>query len=68
LQNGSQDNNDILKHFIDDFHSEKPTAFFNRKIFYADAAVILVGATYVPLLTTSHRTPWMRLTPPQETR
>ncbi|KAK3990437.1 Tryprostatin B 6-hydroxylase [Cladorrhinum sp. PSN332] len=44
-RSGNQDRTDILKHFLEDLHSPNPTAFFNRKIFYADAAVILVGAT-----------------------
>ncbi|KXX76972.1 Tryprostatin B 6-hydroxylase [Madurella mycetomatis] len=36
---------DIFKHFLEDFRSPKPKAFFNQNILYADAALILIGAT-----------------------
>ncbi|KAK0710627.1 cytochrome P450 [Lasiosphaeris hirsuta] len=36
---------DIFGHFIEDFGSQKPTAFFNKNILYSDAGLILVAAT-----------------------
>ncbi|KAK0747207.1 cytochrome P450 [Schizothecium vesticola] len=36
---------DIFGHFLQDFQSEKPVAFFDRNILYSDAALILIGAT-----------------------
>lgn len=36
---------DIFGHFLQDFQTKKPVAFFDRNILYADAGLILVGAT-----------------------
>ncbi|KAK3356649.1 cytochrome P450 [Lasiosphaeria hispida] len=36
---------DIFGHFVADFDSQKPTAFFNKSILYSDAGLILIGAT-----------------------
>ncbi|KAK3998210.1 Tryprostatin B 6-hydroxylase [Cladorrhinum sp. PSN332] len=37
--------NDMIGHFIEDFRSEKPTAFFNKHLIYLDSAMILLAAT-----------------------
>ncbi|GAB1318032.1 Cytochrome P450 E-class, group IV [Madurella fahalii] len=43
--NDSQASQDIFKHLLEDFRSPQPKAFFNKNILYADAALILTGAT-----------------------
>jgi len=44
-QDDTDDKHDILKYLIQDFRAKKPIALFNRSILYADASLILVGAT-----------------------
>ncbi|KAK1757195.1 Tryprostatin B 6-hydroxylase [Echria macrotheca] len=44
-QKNPEQKNIIVGHFIQDFQSEKPTAFFEENILYSDAGLVLVGAT-----------------------
>ena len=36
---------DIMKYFLEDYHSEKPKAFFDRNILYTDSQAITVAGT-----------------------
>ena len=35
-----------MKYLLSDYHSKSPKTYFNRNILYADAGIVLIGATY----------------------
>lgn len=43
-----------MKYILEDFHSEKPKAFFNRNILYSDSQVIMIGGTDTIAATMSY--------------
>ena len=45
LKNRDTASPDIFSHLLADFEADKPVAYFNRNILYADASIIFVGAT-----------------------
>jgi cytochrome P450 family 628 len=42
---GNADMEDIMKYFLEDYHSEKPKSFFNKDILHSDAQAIMIGGT-----------------------
>ncbi|KAJ3960404.1 hypothetical protein N0V92_002941 [Colletotrichum tropicale] len=41
----SEQSHDMMKHFLDDYKSEKPKSFRNINVLYSDSLAILIGAT-----------------------
>ncbi|KAH8799714.1 cytochrome P450 [Xylogone sp. PMI_703] len=53
-KNDSPDKEDIMKYMLEDYHSDKPKAFFNRNILYSDSQVIMIGGTDTIAVTMSY--------------